>query len=149
MAVQSNAPSEIDECHGKLHPQAIVGLELFNRGEFFESHEALETAWRDEPGPVRELYRGILQVAVAYLHIKRGNYVGARKMFRRCRPWLEPFPDTCRGINLGKLKRDYQIVESNMVRLGPANIKHLNLELIQPIEWHLEPEQSTRADLEI
>ncbi len=122
---------------GKLHPQAIMGLELFNAGKYFEAHEALETAWREEAGPVRELYRGILQVAVGYLHIQRGNYVGARKMFKRCRPWLEPFPDICQGINLGQLKRDYQAVEALLVRLGPAGLHNFDQSQFKPIVYTL------------
>ena len=52
----------ITDCQGPLHPQAVYGMELFNQGRYFEAHEALEAAWRDESGPVRDLYRGILQV---------------------------------------------------------------------------------------
>ncbi len=60
--------------------QLLTGLELFNAREFFESHEALEDAWRAEPGPIRELYQGILQAAVSYLHITHQNYPGATIM---------------------------------------------------------------------
>jgi len=38
-----------------------------------------EMAWRQETGPIRELYRGILQVSVAYYHLLHKNYAGARK----------------------------------------------------------------------
>ncbi|HRQ33635.1 MAG TPA: DUF309 domain-containing protein, partial [Anaerolineales bacterium] len=63
-----------DERYAPLHPSAIEGLRLFNNGKYFEAHEALETAWLEERGKIRDLYRGILQVGVAYLHITRGNY---------------------------------------------------------------------------
>lgn len=43
----------------------------------------IEFAWRYEPGNDRQLYQGILQVAVVYLHIERGNYPGARKVIKR------------------------------------------------------------------
>jgi predicted metal-dependent hydrolase len=122
-------------CEGPLHPQAAEGLRLFNAGQYFEAHEALETAWKDEAGPIRELYRGVLQVAVGYLHITRGNYTGALKMFRRCRPWLEPFPEWCRGIAVGQLKRDYQAVESELRRLGPEGLQRLNPSLLKPVIW--------------
>jgi uncharacterized protein len=57
------SPEEITTgCMGALPPLALRGLELFNQGEYFEAHEALELAWREETGPVRELYRGILQI---------------------------------------------------------------------------------------
>jgi predicted metal-dependent hydrolase len=137
MEDQSSQFVDPEACFGSLHPQAIIGLELFNAREYFEAHEALETAWREEAGPVRELYRGILQVAVAYLHIQRGNYVGARKMFRRCRPWLDPFPDDCRGINIGQLKRDYQAVEFLLARLGPDALHNFDQDQLKPIIYGL------------
>ena len=55
-------------CDGTLHPKAIEGLKLFNEKKFFEAHEELEDAWRQETGEIRDLFQGILQVAVAFLH---------------------------------------------------------------------------------
>ena len=57
------------DCDGTLHPRALTGLILFNEGKYFEAHEELEAAWRDERGKVRELYQGILEAGVTYLHI--------------------------------------------------------------------------------
>lgn len=122
-------------CEGELPRQVIRGLELFNQGEYFEAHEELEIAWREETGPVRELYRGILQVAVAYLHILRGNYNGAVKMFRHTRTWLGPFPDTCRGIDLAGLRADYFRVEAELLRYGPEGIQWVDRGLMKPIRY--------------
>lgn len=134
---ESPAPPR-DPCAEKLHPRAIEGLRLFNASEYFEAHEALELAWRQERGPIRELYRGILQVGVAYYHILRNNYRGACKMLQRCRPWLAPFPDRCRGINVEKLRRDSQAVEAELVRLGAERLSSLNRALLRPVEFTLE-----------
>ncbi len=90
----------------KLHPRAIKGIILFNQKKFFDAHEELEIAWRDEPGQIRDLYRGILQVGVAYYHITRRNFSGAKKLIIRSEKWLEPFPDKVLGINIKKLKSD-------------------------------------------
>src|SRR5688572_25473336 len=95
-----------DDCEGDLHPHAVEGLRLLNAGHYFESHEQLELAWLEEKGAVRELYRGILQAAVVYLHITRANYAGAIKVYGRCQKWLTPWPDICRGIQVGKLRYD-------------------------------------------
>ena len=84
-----------DLCNAPLHPQAAEGLRLFNAGEYFEAHEALEDAWNAEPGKVRELYRGILQIAVVYLHITRGNYNGAVKVYARS---LKNTPNKTRAV---------------------------------------------------
>src|SRR5512140_3490985 len=118
------SPEEIAcACAGELPPLVLRGLELFNHGEYFEAHELLEEAWRAEPGPVRELYRGILQISVAYYHLLRGNYTGAVKMFNRSRTWLSPFPNRCRGIDLARFRQDYDQVEGQLHRLGPDQIR--------------------------
>ena len=130
------SPEEIAcACQGPLPSAVIAGLELFNRRQYFEAHELLESAWRAEPGPVRELYRGILQVAVAYLHITRGNYRGAVKMFLRSNGWLAPFPDACRGIDLASFRLDYGRVEEALHRLGPDHLSSLDLGLLKPIRF--------------
>ena len=129
-------PDEVrGACQGSLPLLVIRGLELFNAGEFFEAHEALETAWRDEPGAVRELYRGILQIAVAYYHIQRGNYRGASKMFARSRTWLAPFPGQCCGIDLAGLRCDADRVEEMLNRLGPDRLSHFDSGLFRPIAY--------------
>jgi predicted metal-dependent hydrolase len=131
-------------CQAGLDTQVIEGLELYNAGEYFECHEVLENAWRAEKGPIRELYRGILQVAVGYYHIQRGNYVGALKMFKRCRRWLAPFPDGCQGINLAILRRDMQAVEDAIVRLGPDRIAYFDPKLFKPVEY-ITPKTTNEA----
>ena len=83
------------DCQGQLSELGRKGVALFNQGAYFEAHEELELAWGAESGPIREVYRGILQVAVAYLHITRRNYRGAMKhvpapsaMARSAARWL-------------------------------------------------------------
>jgi uncharacterized protein len=124
-----------DACHGILPELVIEGLELFNAQEYFEAHESLETAWRQEPGPIRQLYQGILQVSVAYYHLRRKNYAGARKVFQRCHKWLEPFPDICRGIDLASFRQDYLRVEAEVVRLGPDHLSEFNPLLLKRIQY--------------
>jgi uncharacterized protein len=128
-------------CQGKLPLQVVQGLELFNQGEYFEAHEVLELAWREEAGPVRELYRGILQIAVAYYHILRQNYPGAVKMFQRSRAWLAPFPDRCQGIDLAKFRLDYARVEESLLRLGPQQVASFDRSLMKPIQYTEQEEE--------
>lgn len=122
-------------CNGPLHPQAVEGFRLFNSGKFFEAHEALEDAWNAEPGKVRELYRGILQIAVAYLHITRGNYLGAVKVYGRSQKWLKDWPAVCRGIQVDELRRNAQTVMDEVNRLGMERIGQINRSLLKPISW--------------
>jgi predicted metal-dependent hydrolase len=114
---------------------ALKGLALFNQGEYWKAHEALEEAWRAEKGQARHLYRGILQVGVAYLHITRGNYDGALKLYRRSKYWLDPFPDVCRGVEVKRLQGDLETAIAEVKRLGPARISQFNPELLKPVLW--------------
>ncbi len=93
-------------------------MELFNLGRYWQAHEALESAWRAEKGPVRELYRGVLQAGVVYLHITRRNYAGAMKVYHRSQKWLTLWPGTCRGIDVGRLQKDLQRAIFEMQTLG-------------------------------
>jgi hypothetical protein len=126
-----------ETCQEPLSAKAIKGLELFNEGEYFECHEELEDAWNEDSGPGRDLYRGILQVGVAYLQIERGNYRGAIKMLLRVRQWLDPLPDICRGINIAQLRRDAQAVHDTLLQLGPERINEFDLTSFKDVEYHL------------
>ena len=123
------------ECMGALHPQAIEGMKLFNEGKFFEAHEELETAWKHETSTVRELYRGILQIAVTYLHITRGNYDGAVKVYGRSLKWLKDWPDVCRGIQVKRFRDEANLVMIELEGLGKENIGRFDISLFKPIHW--------------
>lgn len=120
---------------GPLHPQALEGLRLFNKREFFEAHEALENAWRAEPGTLRDLYRGILQVAVMFHHIQRHNFRGAMKMYERCMQWLDPFPDQCNGIDIADLRQNCRVVQLQLSQLGPQGMGRFDSAALRPIRF--------------
>jgi len=121
------------DCQGEIHPLAVEGIRLFNEHRFFEAHEALETAWMQETGAVRDLYRGILQIAVAYYHIERGNFRGAVKMFKRSERWLAPFPEFCRGIAVAQFIHDAEAAERLLVQGGPNRISQYPAAAFKPI----------------
>jgi predicted metal-dependent hydrolase len=123
------------DCHATLHPRAAEGLRLFNAGKYFEAHEALEVAWLEEQGKVRDLYRGILQVGVAYLHITRGNYNGAVKVHGRSIKWLKGWPDICRGIYVEELRRDAEEALREVLRLGRDRIGEFDMRFLKPVRW--------------
>jgi predicted metal-dependent hydrolase len=122
-------------CKEPLPHFAIKGLEKFNRGKYFEAHDLLELAWMEDDTPGRDLYRAILQVSVAYYQILRGNYNGAAKMFLRVRKWLDPLPDSCRGINIMKLRQEVYEINQTLIALGPERIEEIDPEMMKPVEY--------------
>lgn len=125
-------------CQKTLPQMVREGIDLFNQGHYFEAHEILELAWRAEREPVRELYRGILQVGVAYYHIQRENYRGAVKMLQRADGWLAPFSDHCCGIDLGRLRLGYRKVLDVLLQRGPQALKLFDTSLFQPVYFDEE-----------
>lgn len=122
-------------CKQALPERAIEGLELFNRGEYYECHHALEDAWNDDESAGRNLYKGILQVAVGYLQIQRGNYNGGVKLLLRMRQWLDPLPEVCRGIAVGQLRDDATAVLEALKELGPERVAEFDQSLFKPVSW--------------
>lgn len=123
------------DCASPLHPHAAQGLRLFNEGKYFEAHEALEVAWLEEKGEIRDLYRGILQVGVTYLHITRGNYNGAIKVHGRSVRWLKDFPPVCRGIGVEELRSDAEEAINEVMKLGEKRIGEFDLARLRPVKW--------------
>lgn len=125
-------PALSAECGQPLSALAREGIELHNRGEYFEAHEALEHAWNEDVSAARELYRGLLQISVAYLQIERGNYNGALKMFLRMRQWLDPLPDFCRGVHVAQARQDALAARAALEVLGPNRIAKFDRNLFKP-----------------
>ena len=125
----------LEDCQRPLSASARLGLEAFNRTEYFVAHEHFEDAWNEEHGAARELYRAILQVAVAYLQIERRNYPGAAKMFLRARQWLQPLPGTCRGIDIARLRIDAEDARGTLIQLGPDSLDNFDLGSLQPVHY--------------
>ena len=70
------------------------GVRLFNQGEFFEAHEVLEHPWKDMTGTDREIYQGIIQVAMGFRHATRERWKSAGVLIRRGLGRLERHDDT-------------------------------------------------------
>lgn len=120
-------------CAEPLADLARQGIEEFNAGRFYEAHDYLEEAWVEDEGDGRDLYRGILQVGIAYYQIERGNYRGAVKMLLRVRQWLSPLPAVCRGVDVARLREDVEAVHEALVQLGPEQMEQVDRSLFRPV----------------
>ncbi len=105
-----------------LSEPARLGVEAFNRGEYFEQHEYFEEAWKEETRPIREFYQGVLQVGVAFLLIERGVWAGAIKAFRRGLPRLRDLPLVCQGVDLAALRSAAIDIHAEITALGPDRL---------------------------
>ena len=113
-------------------PLLIEAIAQFNRGEYFEQHETLETLWRAERRDVRYLYQGILQIGVAFHHLRRLNHHGTIYMLTRGPRYLAPFAPCCQRVDVARLLADAARARAAIERLGPWRLAEF--------DWRLAPQ---------
>ncbi|MEO8595385.1 MAG: DUF309 domain-containing protein [Candidatus Solibacter sp.] len=89
-----------------MDPLLVRGLQLFNHGEYFESHEAWEEAWTPQRGPRRLFLQALIHFAVALYHAERANTAGACRQLRKGLHKLAAYRPTCESIDTARLHRE-------------------------------------------
>ena len=84
---------------------------LFNSGDWYACHDGFEALWHETAGPMRPVLQGILQIAVAELHLERGNCRGATILMGEGLGRLKACPPNALEIDLVTL------INSSMRRL--------------------------------
>ena len=118
-------------CDEPMPPALLEGIAQFNRGEYFEQHETLELLWRAERRDIRYLYQGILQIGVAFHHLRRLNHHGTVYMLTRGSNYLRPFAPVCQRVNVQALVDDAAAAQREVERLGPTGLAEF--------DWRLAP----------
>jgi len=76
-----------------------AGLDHFNAGEFWDAHESWETIWLEAESEVHLFLQGLIQLAAAYHHVKRGTFPGGLRLFDAAFEKLDHFPKRWCGID--------------------------------------------------
>lgn len=119
----------------RLPDLALKGIEEFNRAEFYECHEYLEEAWMQEPGRVRFLYQGILQVGVGFYHLQNGNWRGATGLLRGGTVRLKEFEPETLGVDVAKLVRESERCLQELESLGRERVDEFDTSKIPKVAW--------------
>jgi len=81
-------------------PALLTFARLFNGGAYWESHEALEGAWRETRS---DFYKGLILLASAYVHVERGNPRGVIAQLHKAERHLAPYPPAYAGVDVAGL----------------------------------------------
>ena len=92
-----------------------IAMKLFNSRQWYQAHDVFEEIWHETGGPERQLIQGILQVAVAQVHLENSNTNGATILY---------------GEALGRLKR-YQLNNLGLDIVGLCKCISRRLEFLQ------------------
>lgn len=95
MATASDLPRQLPAAYAAF-------LERFARGEFWEAHEVLEGAWRQDRSG---FYHGLILLASAFVHAGRGNAHGVGAQLAKARRVLGPYAPAYLGQDVSALLR--------------------------------------------
>ena len=80
-----------------------IGMKLFNSCQWYKSHDVFEEIWHETGGPERQVLQGILQVAVAQVHLENSNINGATILYGEALGRLKRFKSTNLGLDIAGL----------------------------------------------
>jgi hypothetical protein len=77
-------------------------FDCFNRQQFYEAHDVLEELWlADRHGPNGAFYKGLIQLAGAFVHLQKQRLQPAAALFRLARGNLERYPEVHERLAVG------------------------------------------------
>ena len=121
-----------------------IACDQFNSGQYFECHETLEEIWQEEQGDVRDLYKGLIQVAAAFVHVGRNNHFGANRLLSTAIGYLQPYrTEVAMGFDVEAIATDAERARDEVSRLGPGHVVELPASFI-PV-YSLDESALTRA----
>src|ERR1700683_4961855 len=78
---------------GGLDPYYLGYFDCFNRGLFYEAHDVLEQLWlKDRQGPNGAFYKGLIQLAGAFVHLRKERLRPAGALFKLADANLKNYP---------------------------------------------------------
>src|ERR1039457_2667543 len=88
-------------CAQDYDPRYLGFFECFNRQQFFEAHEVLEALWLPQrDGPNGPFYKGLIQLAGAFVHWKKKGPGPAVALFKLAQTNLRKYPATHDGLSI-------------------------------------------------
>jgi len=118
------------DCSSSPSGEILRAFGEFNRGDWYDCHETLEDLWIGSEDETRWFYQGILQIAVALLHWRNGNYGGAISLLVSGVNYLQRVNPVCQRIEVGALAADADRFREELIRLGPERMVELPDSLI-------------------
>jgi len=84
------------------------GVDLFNKKEFFDCHDAFEELWMEERGERRLFLQGLIQAAVGCHHLSNGNTSGAISQYMKSLEKLKKYPDDYMGLDMQTFRKEIE-----------------------------------------
>jgi predicted metal-dependent hydrolase len=97
-----------------MDERLYVGLEDFNKENFYEAHEILEEFWHEYRGIDRTFIQGLIQLAAAFYHAQSFNRKGAMSQITKGSLKLTHYQPTHNSVDVTGL---LESVKENLQQL--------------------------------
>lgn len=102
-------------------PEPVArGVALFDRGAYFEAHEAWEEHWGAGAKAERDLVKGLIKVAVAFHHLRHANVAGCLGQIRDALPLLRANADVWPELGVADFAEEVDSVAAQVRFHGDA-----------------------------
>jgi hypothetical protein len=117
---------------GSTHDPCYEGYFIcFNEQKYYEAHDVLEHLWLEEKGPTHQFFKGLIQLAGAYVHLQKQyrrpehSTDGPRlrpawRLFKLAQTNLEPFLPTFLDLDVRTV---LELCSKNMLAIEEAGFK--------------------------
>jgi predicted metal-dependent hydrolase len=114
----------------------LAYFECFHQERFFDAHEVLEALWlEDRAGGNGGFYKGLIQLAGAFVHLQKSRPGPAAALFRLAEFNLRRYPSVHEGLDVAAVlnlaqqwREDLETGRYETHPLGPARRPQLRLE---------------------
>jgi len=93
-----------------------------------------------------ELYKGIVQIGVAFHHLRERRYQSAVMLLRQGASYLEPFSPRCMGVEVSMLLDDSARCLAEVRKLGPNRLDKFDWSLVPNIEMRQYDKADTQNE---
>ena len=89
-------------------PQSLFnkGIELFNRGEFYDCHEVLEELWTGTHQPERWFLQSLIHFAVGFHHHQHDNAIGASRQLAKGLRKIQAYLPEWGGVHTAGIEQE-------------------------------------------
>ena len=123
MSKKSGAIAElIEQFKGRDFDAHYLGyFECFNRRLYFEAHDVLEELWlADRTGPNYSFYKGLIQLAGAFVHLQKNRLRPSAALFKLADANLQKYPNLHEQLRIDRVR---SLITDWLHRLESANFE--------------------------
>jgi len=119
----------------KMDPHYAGYFHCFNRQLFYEAHDVLENLWlKDKHGANGNFYKGLIQLAGAFVHLQKNRLRPAAALFKLARTYLKKYPDTHERLSVAGI---IALIDNWLEQLETKNFEQNPLAVSKPPQMNL------------